>query len=203
LRVFDGYQAAGSMPTMQFVYLPSDHTWSTTTSARRPTAYVADNDLALGRLVDAVSHSRFWGSTAIFVVEDDTQDGPDHVNGHRMPALVVSPYTQTGEVDSTFYSTASALRTMELILGVGPMTRFDAAATPMTATFASTPDLRPFDFLPPEVSLWAKNKSTAPMAAWSTAQDFSHPDLASTLLENRAIWKSVRGRTSRMPLPPD
>jgi len=202
LRVFGGYVQRDSMPTAQFVYLPSDHTWSTTTSARTPTAYVADNDLALGKLVDAVSHSQFWGSTAIFVMEDDTQDGPDHVSGHRMPALVISPYTQTGAVDSTFYSTASALRTMELILGVGPMTQFDATATPMTATFASTPDLQPFDFLPPQVNLWAKNKSTAPLAAWSTSADFSSPDIADPHQENVAIWKSVRGTGSRMPAPP-
>jgi YVTN family beta-propeller protein len=203
LQVFDGYVARGSMPTMQFVYLPSDHTWATTTKARRPTAYVADNDLALGRLVDAVSHSQFWPTTAIFVVEDDTQDGPDHVNGHRMPALVISPYTQTGGVDSTFYSTASALRTMELILGVGPMTQFDAVATPMTTAFTSNPDFLPFDALPPQVSLWATNQATAPMADWSTRADFSHPDLMSPQLENEAIWKSVRGTSSGMPSPPD
>jgi YVTN family beta-propeller protein len=202
LNAFSGYVQRGSMPTMQFVYLPSDHTWSTTTSARTPTAYVADNDLALGRLVDAVSHSSFWASTAIFVVEDDTQDGPDHVNGHRMPALVISPYTQTGAVDSTFYSTASALRTMELILGVGPMTQFDATATPMTASFTSTPDYRPFDLLPPEVSLWQKNKATAAMATWSSTADFSSPDIANPRLENRAIWESVRGKDSRMPKAP-
>jgi YVTN family beta-propeller protein len=199
LRVFDGYVRRESMPKMQFVYLPSDHTWSTTTSARTPTAYVADNDLALGKLVDAVSHSRFWASTAIFVMEDDTQDGPDHVNGHRMPALVISPYTQSGAVDSTFYSTASALRTMELILGVGPMTQFDATATPMTASFLSTPDLRPFDALPPLVSLWAKNQSTAAMTTWSSMADFSSPDLANPRLLNEAIWKSVRGKASRLP----
>jgi hypothetical protein len=188
---------------MQFVYLPSDHTWATTPGARRPTAYVADNDYALGRLVDAVSHSPFWASTAIFVVEDDTQDGPDHVNGHRMPALVISPYTQTGTVDSTPYSTASALRTMELLLGVGPMTQFDAVATPMTAAFSSTPDPRPFDALPPEVSLWAKNHKDAPLHEWAAAADFSRPDLMDPRMENQAIWMSVRGADSRMPPPPD
>ena len=119
-----------------------------------------------------------------------------------MPALVISPYTQTGAVDSTFYSTASALRTMELLLGVGPMTQFDATATPMTASFTSTPNVLPFDVLPPEVNLWAKNKATAPMAAWSTTADFSGPDIANPRLENRAIWESVRGKGSRMPAPP-
>lgn len=193
LRVFRGYVKRGAMPSMQFVYLPSDHTWATTPGARRPTAYVADNDYALGRLVDAVSHSAFWSSTAIFVVEDDTQDGPDHVSGHRMPALVVSPYTQTGTVDSTAYSTASALRTMEMILGVGAMTQYDWAATPMTAAFTDTPDFTPFDVRPPEVSLWAKNKKGDAMSGWSAAGDFSRPDLMDPQTENQAIWDSVDG----------
>src|SRR5204863_2568124 len=137
LRVFQGYQALGSMPTMQFVYLPSDHTAGTTPRARRPDAMVADNDLALGRLVEAVSHSSFWGSTAIFAVEDDAQDGPDHVDGHRSTVFAISPYTQTGAVDSTFYSSVSVLRTMELILGVPPITQFDAVATPTSTAFSS------------------------------------------------------------------
>jgi hypothetical protein len=201
--VFKGYESKGSMPTMQFVYLPSDHTWATTPGARRPTAYVADNDYALGRLVDAVSHSAFWASTAIFVVEDDTQDGPDHVSGHRMPALVISPYTQTGAVDSTAYSTASALRTMELILGVGAMTQYDWAATPMTAAFTDTPNFAPFDVRQPEVSLWAKNKKGDPMSAWSAAADFSYPDLMDPQMENQAIWESVFGANRPMPRPAD
>src|SRR4030095_14498122 len=106
LDVFQGYQRSGSMPRVQFVYLPSDHTAGTTPRARRPEAMVADNDLALGRLVEAVSHSRFWGSTAIFALEDDAQDGPDHVDGHRSTAYVISPYTPKGSVDSTFSSSA-------------------------------------------------------------------------------------------------
>jgi hypothetical protein len=144
LDVFRGYEDAGSMPTMQFVYLPSDHTWSTTQDARKPSAYVADNDLAMGKLVDAVSHSQFWGSTAIFAVEDDAQDGPDHVDAHRSTAFVISPYTQTGKVDSTFYSSVSVLRTIELILGLHPLTQFDAAATPMLASFTDHPNLAPY-----------------------------------------------------------
>src|SRR5262249_59235665 len=104
---------------------------------------VADNDLALGRMVEAVSNSLFWSDTAIFVVEDDAQNGPDHVDAHRTVALVISPYTQTGSVDSTFYSTSSMLRTIELIVGLPPMTQFDAA-TPMLATFADTPNAAPY-----------------------------------------------------------
>jgi YVTN family beta-propeller protein len=201
LSVFQGYVAAGTMPTAQFVYLPSDHTFDTTPGARRPTAYVADNDLALGKLVEAVSHSRFWGSTAIFVVEDDAQDGPDHVDGHRTVALAISPYTQTGTVDSTLYSTVSMLRTMELILGVGPMTQYDAAATPMSAAFSASSNLRPYTALMPGVSLWATNGPNAPLASQSASWDFSKPDTQPMRLANEAVWKSVRGDHSRIPAP--
>jgi YVTN family beta-propeller protein len=199
LQVFQGYVQRGSMPTMQFVYLPSDHTYGTTPRARKPSAYVADNDLALGRLVDAVSHSPFWSSTAIFAVEDDAQDGPDHVDGHRSIAFAISPYTQRGTVDSTFYSTVSVLRTMELILGVPPMSQFDAVANPMTAAFGSTPNLRPYDAIQPGVSLTAKNTASSPMTAESLSIDFSKPDRIPMDLMNRILWASVRGMTDPMP----
>jgi YVTN family beta-propeller protein len=200
LRVFSRYEATGSMPTMQFVYLPSDHTFGTTPRARKPTAYVADNDLALGRLVDAVSHSAFWGSTAIFVLEDDSQDGPDHVEGHRSIAYAISPYTQTGRIDSTFYSTVSVLRTMELILGVPPMTQFDRAATPMTDAFSGTPNLRPYDALMPAASLTATNGRHPPMAKASLSIDFTEPDRIPMHLMNEIIWRSVEGRGSAAPV---
>jgi YVTN family beta-propeller protein len=199
LQVFQGYVKQGSMPTMQFVYLPSDHTFGTTPRARKPSAYVADNDLALGRLVDAVSHSPFWSSTAIFAVEDDAQDGPDHVDGHRSIAFAISPYTQRGTVDSTFYSTVSVLRTMELILGVPPMSQYDAVANPMTAAFGSTPNLRPYDAIQPAVSLTAKNTTSSPMAGASLSIDFSEPDRIPMDLMNRILWASVKGAASTMP----
>jgi len=201
LNVFSGYVAARRMPSMQFVYLPSDHTYGTTQSARRPTAYVADNDLALGRLVEAVSHSSFWASTAIFVVEDDAQDGPDHVDAHRSIAFAISPYTRTGAVDSHFYSSVSVLRTMELIFGVPPLSQFDAASTPMTAAFSSHPDLTPYTALQPKVSLWATNQAGDPMTAESGAIDFSEPDRIPMDLMNRIIWQSVRGTGSTWQLP--
>jgi YVTN family beta-propeller protein len=201
LDVFQGYQQLGSMPTVQFVYLPSDHTAGTTPRAGRPEAMVADNDLAFGRLVEAVSHSQFWGSTAIFGLEDDAQDGPDHVDGHRSTAYVISPYTQTGSVDSTFYSSVSVLRTIELILGLPPMTQFDAAANPMTAAFTSTPNMRPFTALPANVNLNAKNTLDSPMATASISIDFSAPDRIPMRLMNVILWKSMRGPHSRMPDP--
>ena len=126
------------------VRLGNDHTVGTRKGAKTPRAMVADNDLALGRLVEAISTSTFWNETAIFVVEDDAQNGSDHVDSHRTVALVVSPYTRRqGAVDSTLYSTTSMLRTMELILGLPPLSQHDAGATPMTNAFSDAPDVRP------------------------------------------------------------
>jgi hypothetical protein len=194
-REFATFQAAGSMPTMQFVYLPQDHTMVTATNQPQPTAMIADNDLALGRLVDAVSHSQFWSSTAIVVVEDDAQDGPDHVSGHRTIAQVISPYTQHGLVDSTHYSTVSMLRTIELILGLQPMTQFDAAATPMYASFSSKPNLAPYSAIAPQVSLTAINSPDAPMAAYFAAAEWSRPDAVSEQLMNQGLIASLHRTT--------
>jgi len=199
LEVFQAYQQAGAMPRMQFVCLPNDHTSGSTPDAPSPAAMVADNDLALGRLVEAVSHSAFWPNTAIFVLEDDAQDGHDHVDGHRSIALVISPYTQTGSVDSTFYSTVSALRTMELLLGVEPMSKYDALTTPMSAAFAQIPNLRPYTALMPAVSLTVRNGPGAPMAEQSLAIDFSKPDRIPMTLMNEILWKNVKGAESEMP----
>src|SRR5205823_8372017 len=140
-----------------FVRLPNDHNAGTTPGRPTPAAYTADNDLSLGRLVDAVSHSPYWKSTAIFVTEDDAQNGPDHVDAHRTISQVISPYTQTGQVDSTFYSTVSMLRTMELILGLAPMTQFDAAATPMSNVFTATSNTAAYSAITPAQSLTQTN----------------------------------------------
>lgn len=201
LKEFDLYKAAGNLPTVEFVRLPSDHTAGTAPGYPTPRAMVADNDLALGKLVDAVSHSQFWKSTAIFVIEDDAQDGPDHVDAHRTAAQVISPYSQTGEVDSTFYSTVSMLRTIELILGISPMTQFDAEAIPMTASFTAKPDFRPYDAITPSQSLTDPNTFSSAMAKTLSTQDLAGADEVPTGLLNEAIWKSVKGAASRMPAP--
>src|SRR5438034_309891 len=151
------FEAEGEMPRLQIVRLPNDHTYGATPGKHTPTALVADNDLALGRFVEAVSQSKFWPQTAIFVVEDDAQNGPDHVDAHRTVALVISPYTKHGAVDSTMYSTSSMLRTMELILGLNPMSQYDAAATPMFNTFLPDPDPRPYKTLAANVDLNERN----------------------------------------------
>lgn len=199
-REFAGYVANPStFPTVELVRLPNDHTAGTRVGAPTPKAYVADNDYALGLLVQTVSHSPFWKNTAIFVVEDDAQDGPDHVDAHRTEALVISPYTQTGRVDSTFYSTVSMLRTIELIVGVKPMTQFDAAATPMTASFTKHPTFAPYTAKVPAYPMNTLNGAAAPMAAQMASLSDTVADQLPDHVMNEAIWKSVMGDESAMP----
>ena len=135
------FEKEGDMPRLQIVRLPNDHTSGTSPGKHTPAAQVADNDLAFGRVIEGLSHSKFWPQMAIFVIEDDAQNGSDHVDAHRTIAFAVSPYIRRGTVDSTMYSTSSMLHTIELILGLRPMTQFDAAAMPMWASFQATPDL--------------------------------------------------------------
>jgi YVTN family beta-propeller protein len=196
-----GFEAKGEMPHFIVLRLPNDHTEGTKVGSPTPTAFVADNDLALGRVVEAVSKSKFWKETAIFVVEDDAQNGPDHVDAHRTVALVISPYTKRKYVDSTMYSTASMLRTMELILGLKPMSQFDAAARPMYASFRAKADETPYTHVVPLVDLKEKNTRTAWGAKLSEKFDFTKEDAADDLLFNEVIWRSVKGADSPMPAP--
>ncbi len=200
-REFDGYVKDGNLPTVEFLRLPNDHTSGTKPGMPTPRAYVADNDLALGRVVDAVSHSRYWKDTAIFVTEDDAQDGPDHVDAHRTISQVISPYSQTGKVDSTFYSTASMLRTVEDLVGIRPLTQFDAYATPMSAAFSSHPDAASYQATRPGEAGNATNGTGAPMASVSAAQRLDREDEIDMQLFNEAIWQSIKGRGTTMPAP--
>ena len=195
------FEREGEMPRLIILRLPNDHTAGTKRDAPTPTAYLADNDLALGRVVEAVSHGKFWKETAIFVLEDDAQNGPDHVDAHRSPALVISPYTKRRHVDSNMYSTSSMLRTMELILGLKPMTQFDAAAQPMYNAFQAAADLTPFTHLPAGVNLDERNVAQAWGAAESAKMDFREADAADDQRLNEIIWRSVRGADHPMPPP--
>jgi hypothetical protein len=195
------FEREGEMPRLQIVRLPNDHTYGTTVDKLTPTAMVADNDLALGQLIEAVSRSKFWPQTAIFVVEDDAQNGPDHVDAHRTIAYVISPYVKRSSVDSTMYSTSSMLRTIELILSLKPMSQFDAAAIPMFNSFRPQPDLRPYSALPVSVNRQERNLKTAWGNERSRKMDFSKEDAADDLLLNAMIWRSVRGPARPMPAP--
>ena len=149
LKEFRQFEANGALPRLNIIRLGNDHTAGTRAGARTPRAMIAENDNALGRLVEAITHSAYWKESAIFVLEDDAQNGPDHVDAHRSPALVISPFTKRRVVDSTLYTTSSVLRTMELILGLEPMSQYDAAAPPMYSAFQPMPDAAPFTLLPP------------------------------------------------------
>ena len=184
--------------------LGENHTQGTKIGAFTPKAAVASNDVGLGKIVDALSHSKYWASTAIFVIEDDAQNGPDHVDAHRTSALVISPYTKRGVVDSTFYTTASLLRTMELILGLPPMTQYDAAATPLYASFTAKADLTPYTALSEQVNLNAVNGKVAWGAKRMASIDFSEYDQLTRDDEdalNRALWYSVKGVNVPYPAP--
>jgi hypothetical protein len=195
------FETEGKMPQFMIVRLPNDHTGGTSPGRPTPTAMVADNDLALGRVIEAISHSKFWPETAIFVLEDDAQNGSDHVDAHRSLALVVSPYTKRHVVDSSMYSTSSVLRTMELILGLRPMSQYDAAAQPLDAAFQAKADLSPFKHLPPGVDPLERNTRLAWGVEKSQKMDFSEEDAADDMALNEIVWKSVRGADSPMPPP--
>lgn len=153
LQHFRQAEKTGKLPQLTLMTLPQDHTAGTSGKDPYPTAMVADNDLAVGRLVDALSHSRFWKSSAVFVLEDDSQDGVDHVDGHRAPLWIASPYARRGAVVSTYYSQLNVVRTIEQILGIQPMNQLDRAAEPMFDAFVNRPDTRPFTALPSQVPL--------------------------------------------------
>lgn len=201
IEKWNEFEAAGTLPGFTVLRLPNDHTYGTRLGKPTPTAMVADNDVALGMVVAAISQSKAWKETAIFVVEDDAQNGADHVDAHRTVALAISPYTRRAGVDSTMYSTSSMLRTMGLILGLPPMTQFDAAATPMYRSFSPTEDFSPFAALPAQVDLTAKNAASAWGVNLSEQMDFSKEDAADDLLFGDIVWRSVRGAGSPMPAP--
>ena len=210
LEEFNSYVAdleAGKgdrMPNFSMLRFSNDHTSGLAVGRPTPQFYVAENDYAVGRLVEAVSNSPYWKDTAIFVVEDDAQDGPDHVDAHRSPALVISAYNKPGALVHEFHNTVSLIRTMEVLLGLEPMNQLDATSAPIDI-FQDKADLRPFKSVLPEVSL--NNLITPPatttsMMYWmkkTSEQDMEHADMADARVLNEIIWFSVRGADSPMP----
>jgi hypothetical protein len=207
------WDAKGEMPNLVMVILPSDHTQGTSAGWCTPRACVADNDLALGRIVEGLSHSSFWPSMAVLVVEDDAQDGVDHIDGHRTVALVASPWARRGIVDSTFYSQPSRVKTIELMLGLPALSMFDLVATDMRESFLGAgeqPDFTPFTALEPAQSLhdvnvkvgdisgpFAKERRAAALA--SSRMNFREPDAAPSDRLNRILWHDARGWDVQYP----
>ncbi len=194
-------EKTGRLPSFTIMSLGEDHTKGTKPGQFTPGASVASNDLALGRIISAATHSRFWSEMAIFIIEDDAQNGPDHVDAHRTVGLVVSPYCKRAFVDSTLYTTASMIRTMELILGLPPLTQYDAGATPMFNCFQMTPESTFYQALNPDVDLFAKNTPKSPGAKASARMNFREYDLAPEDQLNRILWLAAKGPDAPYPTP--
>lgn len=194
------FERTGIMPQLITMRLGNDHTYGLAGGKPTPVVQVADNDHALGMLVEAVSKSRFWKETAIFVLEDDAQNGPDHVDSHRSPAFVISAYSKRNTVDSNFYNTTSMLRTMELIVGLRPMTQFDAGARPMWTAFQNSPDERPYTAEPPRVDVNARNPQATALAIRSERLNFAEADAIDDYELNDILWLGVRGTTPPAPV---
>jgi YVTN family beta-propeller protein len=192
-------QAAGdSMPALTIVYLPNDHTAGARAGSPTPRAYAADNDLALGRMIEALSHSRYWSSTVVFVLEDDAQDGPDHVDSHRSPLLVISAYNRPG-VDHRFATTTDVLATIDRILRLDAMSKFDRFAHPLTGCYAISPDAAAYEALRPR---WPRNEvngDSTRVAVLSRRLDLSREDRANAALFNRILWLALKGPNRAYP----
>ena len=197
IEEYERFSKAGQVPNLMVMSLPCDHGEGLDPRYPTPRAMMADNDLALGRVVEAVSRSPQWKDTCIFVIEDDAQAGPDHVDGHRSVYMAISPYVKRKFVDSSMYTTTSMLRTIELMLGLDPMTRFDALAEPMIACFTDSPDLTPYPCKPNNIPLDERNPSGKAMTeadrywlAKSLELDWSHLDAPDPYWLNRINWYS-------------
>jgi hypothetical protein len=201
MKEFDRYERDGGLPQFQIIKLPNDHTSGTRRGTLTPKAYVAQNDYALGLFIQRLSHSRYWKESAVFVIEDDAQAGPDHVDAHRTVALAVSPYTRHGYTDHRLYSTSSMVRTMELILRLPPLSEYDACARPMVNSFTEVPDTGSYTAREPRMDITEKNLAGSYGEEESAVMNFTSEDLAPELRLNEIIWKSVRGVRSGMPAP--
>jgi DNA-binding beta-propeller fold protein YncE len=197
-REYDAFEKTGTAPQLTILRLPRDHTSGTRPGQVTPAGMVADNDLAVGQVVDIVSHSPDWKSTAIFILEDDAQNGPDHVDEQRSTFYLVSPYAKGG-TQHEVYTTASVIRTIELILGMPPLTPYDAGARPLTDAFTTVPDLQPFRALPPRIDTNALNMATSYRAHESAQLDFSHEDRVPDAVLNDILWGAVKGARSQRP----
>ncbi|TWI85527.1 YVTN family beta-propeller protein [Lacibacter cauensis] len=200
-REFDSLVAVNAVPQFNTVRFGNDHTEGQRTGRPTPFAHVADNDLAVGLFVEYLSNSPIWKECAVFIVEDDAQNGSDHVDAHRTTAYVAGPFVKRGFADHTMYSTSSMLRTMELILGLPPMSQYDAAATPMWNSFTATPNYKTFVALPSNINLNERNTKNTASARLSNSFDFRKEDTIPDLIFSEIVWKTVKGEDSPMPAP--
>jgi hypothetical protein len=194
------FAKAGTMPQFMIVRLPNDHTSGASAGAPSPKAAFADNDLALGRMVEALSATPFWSSTAMFVVEDDAQNGPDHVDSHRSPFLVISPWAKSGVIHR-FTNTTDAIRTMEELLGLESLSQFDYFGRPLRDIWRETPDTSRYVALTPKQSLKDVNPRRTAAAEMSKSLSFETEDSQDEAIFNRALWMTLKGDRVPMPAP--
>jgi len=192
LKEFQEFVRAGKLPALEIVRLPNDHTSGARAGSPTPRAYMADNDLALGRIIEALTKSPFWKSTVVFVIEDDAQDGPDHVDSHRSPLLVISPYNRGGAFHR-FANTTDVLATIEDILGLGRMSQFDHYGRPLREIWSTTADLTPYAALKPAVPLDEKNPKRGALAEASKQLTLEKEDTSNDDLFNRILWRAIKG----------
>ncbi len=190
----DGFVRVGAMPSLEVMHLANDHFAAARVGYHTPRAFMADNDLALGRIVDALSRSPFWKETVVFVLEDDAQDGPDHIDSHRSVLLVVSPYNRPGTYHR-FVNTVDVVAAIEDILHLGRLSKYDYFSRPLTDVFSSTPDLTPYKAVAAQVDLNEMNAPGSESARLSSRLDFSAPDRANEAVSNAILWRMVKGTT--------
>ena len=201
LKELHEYERTGEFPNLIIICLPDDHTSGTKAGSPTPAAQVADNDLAFGQIVEAISRSPFWAKTFIFAIEDDPQNGWDHVSGYRTTAYVISPYTKRNAVISTQYNQTSVLRTMELMLGLPPMNQIDATATPMSDCFTERPDVAPYVALPTNIRLDQMNPEPKRLSDATLRRDalasarlpLENVDQCPEDVLNRILWRAMKG----------
>ncbi|MEP6507673.1 MAG: SMP-30/gluconolactonase/LRE family protein [Gemmatimonadales bacterium] len=198
LSEMEKFDREGNMPALEIIRLPNDHTSGASAGRPTPRAYMADNDLALGRIVEALSKSQFWKSTAVFVVEDDAQNGPDHVDSHRSVMFVISPYSAGGVVHR-FVNTTDVVATIEEVLKLGTMSQFDYFGRPLRDIWRSKPDLRPYVALKPGVPLDEKNQKTGMGAIQSRGLALDKEDEANEDLFNHILWRAIKGQATPYP----
>lgn len=198
---FDSLLKINQVPQLNTLRFINDHTEGLSLGRKTPFAHVADNDYAVGLFIDYLSKSSIWESSAVFILEDDAQNGPDHVDAHRSTAYVAGGFVKNGFVDHTMYSTSSMLRTIELILGMPPMSQYDAAAEPMWRCFNKTATNISFEAIKPKINLNEINKKISANSIKSDSFDFSKEDLVPDLEFNQILWKAVKGENSNMPAP--
>lgn len=205
-RNLKGYEKDGKLPQLNVVQMPTDHTSGSSANQPIPASMVADNDLAVGRIVDAISHSKFGKDSAVFMLEDDTQDGVDHTDGHRNPTLIFSPYAKRGAVVHNYYTQLNVTRTIEQILGLPPMNQMDMAAVPMYDAFTDKPDFTPYKAVQNSFPLDVMNKPISELtgvarawAEWSAGQNWTTQDMLDMAHANRAIWYASNNFTQPYP----